>query len=269
MFGRGTMRHHYERALITGGTSGIGEAFARQLPPQTQLLLTGRDAEKLARLEAQLTRPRRRVETVSADLTLEADRAKLAAAAAAFAPDLLINNAGAGRLGRFLDNDPESEIATVMVNVVAVVTLTRALLPGMIARAAANGRRAGLIIVASAAAFAPVPLLATYTASKTFDLHFTEALAEELRNEPIDVMALCPGPTRTAFGSRAGYDLGNLPGAADPADVAKGAMAALGRETVHVSGFFSQTALAPVVRPRRLITGAIGWAMRWAASRQH
>ncbi len=90
------------------------------------------------------------------------------------------------------------------VNVVAVVTITRALLPGRLARAAADGRRAGLIIVASTAAFQPLPYLATYGATKTFDLVYAEALAREFSRAPIDVLALCSGGTETVFMERAG-----------------------------------------------------------------
>ncbi len=258
----------FSRALITGATSGIGEAFARELSAETQLLLTGRNEARLLALRDELTGSGRTVETMVADLADEGACASLIAAAMEFAPDLLINNAGAGKLGRFVENDSEGERETVMVNVVAVVVLTRALLPAMMQRAEASGRRCGVIIVSSATAFTPVPMFATYAASKTFDLHFAEALAEELRDSPVDVMALCPGATRTAFGERAGYDLGNLPGASDPRAVARGALAAIGRETVHVSGRLKQAAFAPIVKPRRLVTGAIGFAMRLLATRE-
>lgn len=258
----------FRRALITGASSGIGSAFARALPAATDLMLTGRDQERLEGLAGKLAAPNRRIDIVTADLVRDDERDRLIAVAREFAPDLLINNAGTGRLGRFLDNDEGSEYATVMVNVVAVVVLTRALLPAMIARARGEGRRCGLIIVASAAAFAPVPLFASYAASKTFDLHFAEALAEDLRGEPVDVMALCPGATDTAFGERAGYGARSLPWASDPAAVAAGALAALGRETVFVSGLLSHACLAPIVRPRRLITAAIGQAVRALARRR-
>jgi short-subunit dehydrogenase len=108
-------------------------------------------------------------------------------------------------------------------------------------------------------------MFATYAASKAFDLQFTEALAEELRDEPIDVVALCPGATRTEFGPRAGWQGRGMPGAADPRDVAADALAALGRQTVCVPGRLSEAALSPVVMPRRLLTGALGLAMRFVA----
>ena len=258
----------YRRALVTGATSGIGAAFAEALPVSTDLLLTGRDGERLASVAARLKRPDRIVETMIADLADAAAVSTLAARADAFGIDLLINNAGLGRLGRFVDNDPEGERQTVMVNVVAVVVLTRHLLPGMLERARAGGRRAGLIIVSSSAAFAPVPFFASYAASKTFDLHFAEAIGEELRGDPVDVLALCPGATRTAGDAPAGFDFGRVPGAADPAGVARQGLAALGRDRVRLTGRLDRAALGPVVLPRRVVAGAVGAAMRLVVPRR-
>lgn len=258
----------FQRALITGATSGIGAAFADQLSPTTDLLLPGRDESRLAAAAARLARPRRVVETMPADLADPAAVDALVTRADALGIDLLINNAGLGPVGPFVDNDAELERATVMVNVVAMVTLTRRLLPGMLRRARESHSRAGLIIVASTAAFSPVPYFATYAASKAFDLNFAEALAEELRREPIDVVALCPGPTRTAFGTGAGFEWASLPGAADPAAVARAGLDGLGRGTVRVSSALGQAAFTPVVWPRRVLTGAIGAAMRVVAGRK-
>ena len=257
----------YRRALITGATGGIGAAFARQLPQRTELLLTGRDAQKLDEQAQRLARRGRRVETMTADLTRESDRDRLIERAQAFNIDLLVNNAGAGRFGRFIDSPAEVERQTVLLNVVAVVDLTRRLLPDMLAQARAERRRAGLIVVGSAAGFAPVPMFATYAASKAFDLQFTEALAEELHDDPIDVVALCPGPTRTDFGPRAGWRGVGIPGAADADDVAAEGLAALGRKTVCVAGRLNGAVLAPVVAPRRLVAGALGVALRFVAGR--
>jgi short-subunit dehydrogenase len=253
--------------LITGATSGIGRAFATELPAASDLLLTGRDAARLEALADALSAPHRSVETIQADLTVMDDVERVAERAEAFGIDLLINNAGMGQLGRVVDNQVDAERDATLLNVVAVVVLTRRLLPGLVQRARASGSRAGLIIVASTAAFVPVPFFATYAATKAFDLHFAEALAEEMRGEPVDVQALCPGATRTAFGDRAGFGAGNLPGAQDPETVARDSLAALGRETVHVSGLVNQAAFAPLLAPRRMVTGAIGLAARLLASR--
>lgn len=256
----------YRRALITGATSGIGAAFARALPASTNLLLSGRDEERLAQMQAELAVPGREVETVRADLAKLDDVHALAERAEAFSVDLLINNAGVGELGAVVDHGLEAEVATAMVNVVAVVALTRALLPGLIQRARQEGRTAGIIILSSTAAFAPVPFFSTYAASKTFDLHYGEALAEELRGEPVSVLVVCPGATNTAFGSRAGYE-NRVPGAAEPKDVAAKALRALGRQTVCVTGIFGPLALNPLLAPRRAFTGALGAGMRLVAGR--
>ncbi len=253
------------RALITGATSGIGAAFAAALPAATNLLLSGRDKERLEGARKELSRSGREIEVFRADLSNLSDQRALVDRAEAFGIDLLISNAGTGHLGPIVDNSLESETATAMVNVVAVSTLTRGLLPGMIERARTSGNRAGIIIVSSTAAFAPVPYFATYAASKAFDLHYGEALAEELRGEPIDVLVLCPGATKTAFGGRAGHE-GNMPGAADPSDVAAKALRTLGRQTVCVTGLIEPAALGPFLVPRRVFTGLLGVGMRMAAS---
>ncbi len=255
-------------ALITGATSGIGEAFARLLPRETGLLLTGRDLDRLAALRDELggagTRDRR-VEILAADLASEAGRAALIERAAALPIDLLINNAGLGRFGALTDNPPESERAMVEVNVLAPVLLTRALLPGMLQRARSDGRRAGLIVVASTAGFAPLPYLSTYAATKAFDLFFAEGLAGELKREPIDVLALCPGATRTNFQARAGglrYPESKM---ASAEQVAREGLAMLGRKPVHVVGGGNRlyTALTRFA-PRRPLRDATRSYMRRA-----
>lgn len=258
-------------ALVTGASRGIGQAFAETLPAETGLLLAGRDQERLELLVARLARAERPVHVVSADLTTHAGRQTVIERAEDLGVDLLINNAGVGQLGRLIDQPPEAVRATVELNVVTPVLLTRALLPGMLARARAEGRRAGLIMVASEAAFAPLPYFATYAASKAFDLVLAESLSEELRAEPVDVLALCPGATRTEFGRQAGFAAGNLPGAAEPQTVARQALEALGRQTVLVTGFGRQVAFAPLTLPRHLAARGLGTAMsllmRWQAQR--
>ncbi|TVR97209.1 MAG: SDR family NAD(P)-dependent oxidoreductase [Rhodospirillales bacterium] len=256
----------YQRALVTGASSGIGRAFTQVLPASTDLLLVGRNAATLDEARRELDRPGRRVETIVADLADEAAVADLIARADGFGIDLLINNAGTGRLGAVIDNSARAERETAAVNVLAVVQLSRGLLPGMIDRARRERRRAGLIIVASTAAFAPVPYFTTYAASKAFDLSFAEGLAEELRTQPVDVLALCPGATRSQFGSRAGLSASNLPGAMDPQTVARQALAALGRQRVKVTGI-DQAYLAPALLPRCLLTRVLGVAMREVVAR--
>jgi short-subunit dehydrogenase len=251
----------YRMALVTGASRGLGAAFAEVLPASTGLLLVARDPTRLEGLSARLATTGRTIAMLPADLTTDRGREAVIERARQVGIDLLINNAGRGRLGRLLDHEPEDTRATVELNVVTPLVLTRALLPGLLERARTEGRRAGLIVVSSGTAFAPVPYFATYAASKAFDLVLGESLAEELRGEPIDVLALCPGATRTEFGRRAGFALDNFPGAADPRAVAEEALAALGRHTVLVSGRLRRAAYAPLTLARAIAARGLGCAI--------
>jgi short-subunit dehydrogenase len=253
----------YRCALITGASSGIGEAFARVLPKSTSLLLTGRDRTKLTHLAGELANAERTVRSIAADLATPEGRKAVIGFAEDQGIDLLINNAGIGQLGAVIDNPPERESEMAHVNVVAPVELTRALLPGMLKRAG-GGARAGIIYVASAAAFMPIPLFSTYAASKAFLLHYAEALAEELSGSPVDVLALCPGATRTRFFERANVARpGTLPQMHDAERVAREGMQALGHRVVHVvgPGNYLATAAARFL-PRRFVAAAAERAMR-------
>ncbi len=201
-----------------------------------------------------------------ADLADPGDRRRLVELARSERIDGLVNAAGLGTLGNFVDNDPAGEQACITVNAAALVELSRALVPDMIDAARRRSGRALLVNVASAFALVPVPQFAVYGATKAFVLSFTEALASELAREPIDVMALCPGPTRSDFGSRAGYARAALPGALSAARVAEVAVAEIGRRTVVFTDPASRATLAPITRARavvaRMIDLGIGIARR-------
>jgi len=229
------MKRTFRRALITGATSGIGEAFAEALPVDTGLLLTGRNETKLAMLRDRFATGGRMVEIVPADLREPEDRQRLSEAGDAFEIDLFVNNAGLGFFSHFVETPLDEEVAMVQVNVVAVHELTHALLPGMLARARTSGIRAGLIVVSSVIGHLPVPYFATYAATKAFDLAFAEGLAEELSDEPVDILALCPGATATDFQVRAGAPSDMFDRAEDSISVARKGLRALGRRRVLVS----------------------------------
>ena len=250
------------RVLITGATSGIGRAFAAAIPGSGALLLTGRRQAKLDQLRRDLLRPDREVEVVAADLALPAGRDLVVDAAEAMGVDLLINNAGLGAFGPVLENDVTTERSVLEVNVVASADLTRRLLPGMLERARRSAHRAGLINLSSTLAFQPLPHMASYAASKMFILMYTQALEAELRGEPIDVLTLCPGPVRTSFGERAGFQPGNLPGAVEPEVVAREGLRALGRRSIHVVGPVSRSILGPGLFAQHAATQALGMVMR-------
>lgn len=185
-------------ALITGASSGIGEAFAQALAAQgLDLILVARSEDRLRALAKQLSELHsRRVEVVTADLTLAGAAQKLKAAAdgLGLAVDLLINNAGFGTAGAFAKQQPERERQEILLNAAAVVDMTHAFLPGMLER-----KSGGIINVASAAAFQPLPFMAVYAATKAFVLSFSHALRAECRGRGVTVTALCPGPVDTPF----------------------------------------------------------------------
>lgn len=247
----------YSRALITGASSGIGASFARALSPGAAVLLTGRDAEALTMLRQDLMGQGGAAEVVVADLSADAGLDAVSAAAEAFAPDLIVLNAGVGPYGEFLEAEEPDLRETIAVNVTAPLVLLRRLVPGMLERARGSGERAGVIVTSSDVAFFPVPRLATYAATKAFDLSLTEALAAELTHEPVDVLALCPTATRTRFAERSGFGA-NLPGAQHPSDVARAALRAIGRQRTLTLGAVSGSVLAVPALVRAGIAEAIG-----------
>lgn len=184
---------------------GLGEEFARQLAARGEnLFLTARSRERLGKLAQELSEKHGiKAEVFPCDLAQPGAGALVAAAIRerGILPRMLINNAGFGDAGDFSRMKPERINGTMMVNMVALVELTHALLP--LLREVKGSR---ILNVASTASFQPVPGFAVYAASKVFVLSFSEALHEELRPEGIVVTCLCPGPTATNFGSNNGMD---------------------------------------------------------------
>ena len=239
-------------ALITGASSGIGEAFARALAGRGQdLVLVARSAGRLEALAAELTAAHGiRADVIAANLAdpSSPDAVVAELRARSIEIDTLVNNAGFGTHGEFADLDPRRERDEVVVNVYAPVALTRALLPGMVAR-----RSGAIVHVASTAAFQPLPYMATYGATKAFLLSFGEALAEEVRPHGVRVVVLCPGQTDTAF--FAGIDEARVGRARTTEQVVATALRALERGRVVVVDGVANYALANMNRfaPRRLV----------------
>ncbi|UMG91726.1 SDR family oxidoreductase [Nocardioides sp. TF02-7] len=189
-------------SLVTGGTAGIGHEFARQLAARgDDLVLVARDEDRLRRVAADLGAAYGvAVEVLVADLT---DPAQLARVEDRLADgdrpvDLLVNNAGFGLKGRFLDNDVDTEQAQQDVLVRAVLRLSHAALRGMVDRG-----RGGIINVSSVAAFLP---RGTYSAAKAWVNGFSAWAHHEYAARGVTVMALCPGFVRTEFHQRLGVD---------------------------------------------------------------
>jgi short-subunit dehydrogenase len=197
----------WNKALVTGASSGIGECIARRLAgDHVGLILVARRRERLESLAAALRgisgAP---VEVLSADLTDPADlaRVEVRLASAEDPVDFLVNNAGGMRVAAFPAGDEEYWIR---LDVIAMVRLTAAVVPAMRER-----RRGTILNISSGAAFHPHPYAAAYGGCKAFVNSFSLALREENRARGISVTVACPGFTRTALPERSGFDVAKLP----------------------------------------------------------
>ena len=178
-------------ALVTGAGGGLGAYIARALAAEgVNLAVTDLPGSSVDGLSAELRTRGVQVEHAPADLTDRDERRRLASwAADALGPiDILVNNAGVEFGGPFLDTSPEQLELTVAVNLLAVMDLTRLLLPGMLDR-----RRGHVVSMASLAGKIPPPQLASYGATKHGVVGFTGALRAELADEPVGFSAICPG----------------------------------------------------------------------------
>ena len=221
------------RSLVTGASSGIGEAFARVLRSRgDRLVLVARRQDRLARL-AEVLGGEPAVLTVALDLASPGAGEQLEAVlrARGLEVDLLVNNAGLGQGGRFHEQPPERLLHMVDLNVRALTDLLRRFLPPMVARG-----RGAVVNVASMSSFQPVPYLGAYAATKAYVLSLTESLSVELSGTGVAVQALCPGNVPTEFQQVAGTERTRYTRTpAMPAlDVARASVAALGTGQVIV-----------------------------------
>jgi short-subunit dehydrogenase len=226
------------QALVTGASSGIGAAFAERLAREPyDLILVARRRERLEALAQQLQQDHSiGVEVLVADLT-QADQLHAVEQRIAEAPALsmLVNNAGFGGYMPFVELEPDRAEELIRLQVLAVTRLTRAALPGMIARG-----HGAVINVSSRLAFTatipspPLPKRATYAASKAFINTFSQLLANELEGTGVRVQALCPGVVQTEFHQHVGADPASFPAGIvmTPEDVVAGSLAGLARGEV-------------------------------------
>jgi short-subunit dehydrogenase len=186
-------------ALISGASAGIGREFARQLAGRAgSLVLVARRLDRLEALRQELTtkNPNLNVHCRAMDLSQSNEVEELCnwLEREKITVDFLINNAGLGDRGSFATSDPQRVREMLAVNIVALTTLTRVLLPAMIQK-----KRGAILNVSSTAGFLPIRNLAVYAATKAYVTSFSEGIRGEVRKAGITVTALCPGPVATEF----------------------------------------------------------------------
>lgn len=245
-------------ALITGASAGLGELFARRLASQgLNLVLTARREDRLQSLGQQLENEYG-IETRSIAVDFGSDQLLNTIGQQTQDLDigLLVNNAGFTNSGDFLDNSLDQELLLVHVNVRAPMLLAHHF--GRLMRERGRG---GIIFSASIAGFAPIPFWANYSASKSYDLFLAEALAEELKPNGVDVLALCPGATRTEFSTYTGFLASIF--AMQPEKVVDQALNRLGKRHTTVVGWLNLlTVMSYRLVPRRVSSWLAGLVIR-------
>jgi len=243
-------------AVVTGASSGMGLAFARELARRGHKVLAV--ARRRDRLETLVTEAKQggSVAALAADLgTAEGLKLVVTRLSSLDKIELLINNAGIAASGDFQGSSLEQQLLSIRVNVDAVMTLTHAAIGEMLRRG--NG---AIINIASVVAFQPFPHFAVYAASKAFVLSFTEALAEEVRGSGVRVLALCPGAAKTemnVFSQNEGL-LGKLPSLSADQIVRTALRAVEGRRVVKIVGWLNRML---VFQNRFMPRATIRWMM--------
>lgn len=242
-------------ALITGASSGIGAEFARQLSARgMHVILTARRVDLMEELAAELrAKHATKCEIIPCDLSQPGAVSELLKEVQrrGLTVQILVNNAGFGVVGEFDEAPVEKLLQLIQLNISALVELTYRVLPGMLAR-----KSGAVINLSSLSAFQPVAYMSVYAASKAFVLHFTEALAIELRPRKVLLLAVCPGVTRTSFFEIAGAS-GWLQkrSSQTPEEVVRIALKALGRRRMVIVPGWRNWLLTLIVRlaPRRRV----------------
>lgn len=258
--GLGFFRRYGPWALVTGASSGIGEAMARKLAERgLSVVLVARRRERLEALARDIERTHR-VETsiIEADLGDATVPSRIDDLTRDLAIGLVVANAGFGHKGAFVDA-PRDELSRMIdVNCRSTMALAHVFAPRLVTRGSG-----GLVITSSTAAFQAIPYTAVYAATKAFDLALAEGLAHELAPQGVDVVALCPGSTDTEGPRRTGVDPQKTPFTMQPGPVAEAALDALGRSHIVVPGLSNRlgAALAGLL-PRRWASASAGRVMR-------
>jgi uncharacterized protein len=249
-----------ETVLITGASGGIGKELAKLFAKDGfNLVLVARSNENLMKVKKEIELNNSiTIHTFSKDLSKESEIITLKEEISnhTIQIDYLINNAGFGLFGEFIDTDLKEELNMIDLNIRTVTHLTKIFLPGMVERN--NG---GVMNIASTAAFQPGPLMTVYYATKAYVLSFTEALQNEMKGTNVKISAICPGATETNFGSRANLNESKLfqSGLSDVKEVAKTSYDGfMNGKTIVIPGLTNKF-LASSVRfmPRKMVTSIV------------
>ena len=192
--------------LITGASSGIGEVFAKRLDQLgANLILTARSKNKLEDLASRMNN----AIVIDGDLSNKefSDNLYNEIISRKIDVDILINNAGFGFSGLFLESDKKNYEEMLNLNIYSLTRLTHLFLKDMVSR-----KSGGIINISSLASFQPMPYFAVYAATKSYVTSFTIALYEEYRQQGINILGVCPGYTKTNFNKRAQMSTQTIPG---------------------------------------------------------
>ncbi|MFZ9521814.1 MAG: SDR family NAD(P)-dependent oxidoreductase [Silvanigrellaceae bacterium] len=235
---------NHKKALITGASAGLGREFALQIAKQgTDVVLVARRQAKLKELADECKKLGVMAEVITCDLEKSNERSRLKTVIESTGVDLLINNAGFGKIGRFCDIPLDYQLGQVELNIKALVELSYYAVPAF----KANGF--GTIVnIASTASFIAMPNFAVYAASKKFVRDFTEALAFEMKGTGVRACAVCPGPTETEFFEVAGNADKLKIGMMRSADAVSEALEGVARGDVRIVLGMSNKALAAASR---------------------
>lgn len=241
-------------ALLTGASAGIGEEFARQLASiGFNLVLVARRGDLLLKLKHELEE-KYNIEIIAANVDLLAEDFldQLNSAIGDRKISLLVNNAGFGFRGQFIDNDPLNDEKMIRLNCIVPTILTHHFVKNMI-----KNRRGGIIFLASVVSFQATPTTTTYSATKVFNAFMAEGLWYELKKYNIDVLSLNPGGTKTEFQQIANSTTGPLPRTAK--QVVETAIKSLGKKPSVVDGLYNKIlAVSTRFLSRRLTVTAAG-----------
>ena len=246
-------------ALVTGASSGIGRSFALGAARRgLHVVLAARREERLREVAEACQQHGVETLIVPIDLAQEGAAATLHRACADLEIGLLINNAGFGDFGNFMDLDVTAHGNMVRVNCLMPVQLTSYFLKPMLDR-----KRGGMVMLSSMVGFKATPHFSLYSATKAFDRWFGAALYDEVKGAGIDVLTICPGLTDTEFFENARGRTRLFP-VGKPETVAEEGLRYLGRRRVHVVGWFNKVLVVMMERwvPSRWAYPMVGWVAR-------